>query len=84
MSIWTVGGRIRGIRYTGSASRLKTLAEYRKGESDLVQRGGKWFLIATCDIPVPEVYEPADWIDVDLHRTRPHTGVIRFVGRCDP
>ncbi|WP_246886219.1 transposase [Streptomyces sp. GESEQ-4] len=65
VSIWTVDGRMRGIRYTGSPDQLKTLAEYRKGESDLVQRGGKWFLIATCDIPDPDVYEPADWIGVD-------------------
>jgi len=65
VSIWTVDGRMRGIRYTGSPDQLKTLAEYRKGESDLVQRGGKWFLIATCDIPDPEVYEPVDWIGVD-------------------
>lgn len=65
VSIWTVDGRMRGIRYTGSPDQLKTLAEYRKGESDLVRRGGKWFLIATCDLPDPEVYEPADWIGVD-------------------
>ncbi|MCX4435777.1 MULTISPECIES: RNA-guided endonuclease InsQ/TnpB family protein [Streptomyces] len=65
VSIWTVDGRMRGIRYTGCADQLKTLAEYRKGESDLVRRGGKWFLIATCEIPEPEVFEPVDWIGVD-------------------
>ncbi|MGP4043923.1 RNA-guided endonuclease InsQ/TnpB family protein [Streptomyces sp. 2A115] len=65
VSIWTVDGRLRGIRYTGSPDQLKTLAEHRKGESDLVQRDGKWFLVATCDIPDPEVYEPVDWIGVD-------------------
>ncbi|WP_327396199.1 transposase [Streptomyces phaeochromogenes] len=65
VSIWTVDGRMRGIRYTGSPDQLKTLAEYRRGESDLVRRGGKWFLIATCDLPDPEVYEPVDWIGVD-------------------
>ncbi|MFD6309152.1 transposase [Streptomyces sp. NPDC060223] len=65
VSIWTVDGRMRGIGYTGSPDQLKTLAEYRKGESDLVQRGGKWFLTATCDLPDPEVYEPVDWIGVD-------------------
>ncbi|MFG2470918.1 RNA-guided endonuclease InsQ/TnpB family protein [Streptomyces canus] len=65
VSIWTVDGRMRGIRYTGHPDQLKTLATHRKGESDLVQRGGKWFLIATCEIPEPEVYEPVDWIGVD-------------------
>ncbi|MGA6224541.1 RNA-guided endonuclease TnpB family protein, partial [Streptomyces umbrinus] len=33
VSIWTVDGRLRGIRYTGSPDQLKTLAEYRRGES---------------------------------------------------
>ncbi|MGX1914086.1 RNA-guided endonuclease TnpB family protein, partial [Streptomyces phaeochromogenes] len=65
VSIWTVDGRMRGIRCTGSPDQLKTLAEYRRGESDLVRRGGKWFLIATCDFPDPTVYEPVDWIGVD-------------------
>lgn len=65
VSIWTVDGRMKGIRYTGSPDQLKTLAAHRKGESDLVCRGGKWFLIATCEIPDPQVYEPADWVGVD-------------------
>ncbi|MFE5027531.1 RNA-guided endonuclease InsQ/TnpB family protein [Streptomyces sp. NPDC056656] len=65
ISIWTVGGRMKNIRYTGSADQLKVLHEHRKGESDLVRRGGKWFLIATCDLPEPDVTEPADWIGVD-------------------
>ncbi|MDW6063053.1 transposase [Streptomyces sp. FXJ1.4098] len=65
VSIWTVAGRMRGIRFVCSPEQLKTLVAHRKGESDLVCRGGKWFLIATCDLPEPEVYEPVDWIGVD-------------------
>ncbi|MFG2521708.1 RNA-guided endonuclease InsQ/TnpB family protein [Streptomyces sp. NPDC048527] len=65
VSIWTADGRMKNIRYTGSADQLKVLHEHRKGESDLVQRGGKWFLIATCDLPEPDVMGPADWIGVD-------------------
>ncbi|MFF1293235.1 MULTISPECIES: transposase [unclassified Streptomyces] len=65
VSIWTVDGRMKNVAYTGSADQLKTLTTFRKGESDLVQRRGKWYLIATCDIPDPDVYEPADWIGVD-------------------
>jgi IS605 OrfB family transposase len=65
VSIWTVDGRMRGIRFAGSPDQLKTLAEYGKGESDLIKRGGTWFLIATCDLPDPEVYEPTGWIGVD-------------------
>ncbi|MEV5984392.1 transposase [Streptomyces sp. NPDC052051] len=65
VSIWTVDGRMKGIRFTCSADQLKTLVQYRKGESDLVQRGGKWFLIATCDMPEPDLCEPVDWLGVD-------------------
>ncbi|MER7788158.1 transposase [Streptomyces sp. NPDC097640] len=65
VSIWTVAGRMRGVRFACSSDQIKTLAAHRKGESDLVRRGGKWFLIATCDLPDPKVYEPVDWIGVD-------------------
>lgn len=65
VSIWTVHGRIKGLKYMGKPSHLKTLAAHRHGESDLVCRGGKWFLFVTCDIPEPVPYEPADWIGVD-------------------
>ncbi|WP_254650764.1 transposase, partial [Streptomyces sp. GbtcB7] len=65
VSIWTVDGRMKGIRYTGHPDQLKTLVQYRRGESDLIQRGGKWFLIATCEIPGAEMFEPVDWIGVD-------------------
>ncbi|GAB2842913.1 hypothetical protein GCM10027074_06770 [Streptomyces deserti] len=41
VSIWTVDGRLKGIRFDSSPDQLKTLVTYRKGESDLVQRGGK-------------------------------------------
>ncbi|MFD1275713.1 transposase [Streptomyces kaempferi] len=65
VSIWTVDGRMKGIRYTGHPDQLKALVQYRRGESDLIQRGGKWFLIATCEIPDAEMFEPVDWIGVD-------------------
>ncbi|WP_243775210.1 RNA-guided endonuclease InsQ/TnpB family protein [Actinomadura nitritigenes] len=66
VSIWTVHGRLRGIAYTGEPSHLKTLAEHRRGESDLVLREGKWFLIATCEVPEePLNRDPVDWIGVD-------------------
>ncbi|XVQ07162.1 RNA-guided endonuclease InsQ/TnpB family protein [Spirillospora sp. CA-255316] len=65
VSIWTVHGRVKNLAFTGSAAQLKTLAEYRRGESDLVVRDGKWFLVATCDIPTPEAYEPRDWVGGD-------------------
>ncbi|WP_406145024.1 RNA-guided endonuclease InsQ/TnpB family protein [Streptomyces sp. NBC_01012] len=65
VSIWTLAGRIKNIRFACSAGALKQLAEHRQGESDLVRRDGKLFLVATVDIPEPEVFEPKGWIGVD-------------------
>jgi hypothetical protein len=38
VSIWTVDGRMKGIRFACSPDQLKTLVTYRKGESDLRER----------------------------------------------
>ncbi|MGW1887412.1 hypothetical protein [Streptomyces sp. NPDC001970] len=66
ISIWTVAGRIKNVRYTGHPAQLAMLEKYRRGESDLVHRAGMWFLIATCEIPeAPLNTHPADWIGVD-------------------
>ncbi|WP_432072518.1 RNA-guided endonuclease InsQ/TnpB family protein [Streptomyces wuyuanensis] len=65
VSIWTVRGRLRGIAFAAAPDQLKTLIAYRKGESDLLFRDGAWFLIATCEVPDPAVYEPVDFIGVD-------------------
>ncbi|WP_055480334.1 RNA-guided endonuclease InsQ/TnpB family protein [Sphaerimonospora mesophila] len=66
VSIWTTAGRLRGVAFTGSADRIKTLTAYRKGESDLVTRDGMWFLIATCEVPDPPVATPDGFVGVDL------------------
>jgi IS605 OrfB family transposase len=66
VSIWTTAGRIKGVRFACSTNALKTLREYRKGESDLIERDGAFYLIATCEIPEAETYEPDGFIGVDL------------------
>jgi IS605 OrfB family transposase len=77
VSIWTTAGRLRGIAFTGGPSHLKTLAEHRQGESDLVLRDGRWFLYATCEIPqAPLNSDPADWIGVDR-------GIVNLATTCD-
>ncbi|PNG98340.1 hypothetical protein SMF913_14365 [Streptomyces malaysiensis] len=76
VSIWTVDGRMKGIRFACSPDQLKTLVTYRRGESDLVCRKGKWFLVATCDFPDPEPYQPVDWIGVDR-------GIVNLATTCD-
>jgi IS605 OrfB family transposase len=65
VSIWTVAGRVKGLRFAGHPDQLKTLRTYRQGETDLVCRDGTWLLIATCEVPEAEQFEPVDWIGVD-------------------
>ncbi|MFC9672807.1 RNA-guided endonuclease InsQ/TnpB family protein [Streptomyces sp. NPDC056949] len=66
VSIWTTAGRIKNVRFACSADALKTLRDYRKGEADLIERDGVFYLIATCDVPEAEAYEPDGFIGVDL------------------
>ncbi|WP_067816826.1 RNA-guided endonuclease InsQ/TnpB family protein [Actinomadura kijaniata] len=66
VSIWTVRGRVRGVPFAATSEQLDMLVRYRKGESDLVCRAGKWFLVATCEVPEAALNaEPMDWIGVD-------------------
>jgi putative transposase len=67
VSVWTTAGRLRGVRFVCSEQARKTLADYRKGESDLFHRDGMWFLLATCDVPeAPMNADPVDFLGVDL------------------
>ncbi|MGX4695225.1 RNA-guided endonuclease InsQ/TnpB family protein [Streptomyces sp. JNUCC 63] len=65
VSIWALDGRIKNVRFACSPAVLKQLTEHRKGESDLMARDGKLFLVATLDIPEPEVFEPKGFLGVD-------------------
>jgi putative transposase len=64
VSIWTVGGRERISFVCGE--RTSELLMFRQGESDLVFRGGKWFLLATVNVEEPPPGTPEDWLGVDL------------------
>ncbi|WP_344244172.1 transposase [Actinocorallia libanotica] len=66
VSIWTVCGRVKGIAFQCSPAQWKMLTEHRRGESDLVSRGGSWYLYATCDVPEPGLLDPAGFLGVDL------------------
>ncbi len=67
VSIWTMAGRLKNVRFACSASAFKMLREYRKGESDLIERDGVFYLIAVCEIPEAPVNEkPSAFIGVDL------------------
>jgi len=67
VSIWTTAGRLRGVLFTGSADQLKVLREYRQGESDLVERDGEFYFLATCEVPGAGLNgAPAGFVGVDL------------------
>jgi IS605 OrfB family transposase len=66
VSIWTTAGRLRGIAFICSEQQLAMLSTHRRGESDLLLRAGRWFLIATCDLPDVPVTEPDGFLGVDL------------------
>jgi transposase len=67
VSIWTVSGRVKHVAFTASVEQLATLALYRKGESDLLERDGMWFLNATCEVPeAPLNTDPVDFLGIDL------------------
>ena len=66
VSLWTVAGRLKNVRFACSDAAHATLTGHRQGESDLVYRDGMWFLYATCDIPEPPVKEPDGFLGVDL------------------
>ncbi len=64
VSIWTVNGR-EFIPY-GAGDRQRDLLRYRQGETDLVYWNGMFFLLATCDIPDPELRDVETALGVDL------------------
>ncbi|WP_328981142.1 transposase [Streptomyces mirabilis] len=67
VSIWTTSGRVKNMAFTASPEQLATLALYRKGESDLLERDGMWFLNATCEVPeAPLNTDPMDFLGIDL------------------
>ncbi|MFG2723578.1 RNA-guided endonuclease InsQ/TnpB family protein [Streptomyces canus] len=67
VSIWTTAGRVKDVAFTASPEQLATLALYRKGESDLLERDGMWFLNAICEVPeAPQNTDPVDFLGIDL------------------
>jgi putative transposase len=77
VSIWTVDGRLKSLRFIGEPAQIALLRAHRCGETDLVirrRRGGRIvaYLIATIDVPDPPVHTGAHlqvaegWIGVDM------------------
>jgi putative transposase len=64
VSIWTVAGRQRIPFVCGE--KTAELLRSRQGESHLLYRDGKWYLLATVNVEEPPPGTPEDWIGVDL------------------
>jgi putative transposase len=64
VSIWTTGGR-QTIPFV-CGERTAELLKSRQGESDLLYRNAKWFLLATVNVEEPPPGTPEDWIGIDL------------------
>jgi putative transposase len=65
VSIWVIGGRIKRLPFVCGEAQRKLL-ELPKGESDLILRGGKWFLNVTVEVPEEKEREATGWLGVDL------------------
>ncbi len=68
VSIWTVGGRLKLPLVCGEFQ--KKLLPSQQGESDLVYRSGKWFLLAVCEVEDPPLKEVDGFLGVDLGRVQ--------------
>jgi putative transposase len=66
VSIWTTEGRQRVPFVCDERTRALLASFARRGESDLVYRGGKWYLLAGVEVEEPPPGTPEDWLGVDL------------------
>ncbi|QBI56429.1 hypothetical protein [Streptomonospora litoralis] len=66
VSVWTTAGRLKNVGFACAPEALKMLVEHRQGDSDLVERGGVFYLMATCEVAEAEQYSPEGFIGVDL------------------
>lgn len=66
VSIWTHQGRLKNVRFVAGERQMGWLRAHRKGETDLVCRDGVFYLLATVEVPEPEVTTPQAWVGVDM------------------
>jgi putative transposase len=67
ISIWTVTGRLKGLRIIGNQKHLTLLRTHVIGEADLIYCDGKWFLHAAINAPDAPLAAPANgFVGVDL------------------
>lgn len=65
VSIWTINGRLKKVRFECSNEQLEILAASRKGESDLINENGAFYLIVGIEIPEEPIREVKDYLAFD-------------------
>ena len=65
ISIWTVAGRLRTVKFECSLEQLVKLQAYRKGESDLSYENGVFYLTAGVEIPEEPLRTVTDYLAFD-------------------
>lgn len=64
VSIWTLEGR-QDILFSTGERQLQWL-KFQHGESDLVYTKGRFYLLATCEVPEPEESDVEGYLGVDM------------------
>lgn len=64
VSIWSIKGRL-GIPFV-CGGRQRAILAHRKGETNLALVRGKWYLMATCQVPDTEPIQASAFLGVDL------------------
>jgi IS605 OrfB family transposase len=64
VSIWTVAGRLR-IPFVCGEQQMKLL-QHRQGETDLLCKGWRFYLLATCEVQEAAMMDVGDVLGVDL------------------
>ena len=82
VSIWTVKGRKRNVRFECAPWQRALLAAHPIGECDLIFRGGGLYLHVTIEVEDKPLNEsPAGWLGVDLGIVNP---AVTSDGECLP
>lgn len=65
VSIWTVTGRLKSIPFDCSEEQLRLLSLFRKGESDLINDNGIFYLMTGMEIAEEPLKEVTDYLAFD-------------------
>ena len=65
VSIWTINGRLKTVKFECSDEQLELLRSYRRGETDLINDNGIFYLIAGIELPEKLIRTVEDYLAFD-------------------